>query len=98
MTTGTTTNGYRYNIDENKFRDFRFVRMISKYNKAAGGTGGEEAAMTLVIDMTEFIFGEDETDNIVDYVASQNNGIADVEEIMKMLEEVMNSLGEEVKN
>ena len=87
---GTTTSGFKFSVDAEVFKDFRFLRAIRRANSNNG-----EDAFEASLDMVAILFNnKDEEERFYEFLAEKNGGRVPVEvvgtevgEIMKVLQE-----------
>lgn len=86
-----TKSGFTCNVDENKLKDWRYVRA------AANAAKGDEAdAITNIVYMINFLLGDKDEARLIEHVMSKD-GIADSTLIQKEFEEITKLMGDEIK-
>ena len=87
MTKGTTESGFKYEVNENVFKDMRFLSLMRK---------AYENPM-YYDDLFVKVFGEEQTEALYKHVEDRE-GYADAEMVSKEFIEVMQTAGDETKN
>ena len=85
-----TKSGFTCNVDENKIKDWRYVKA------AANAAKGDEAdAITNLVFMINFLLGDKDEERLIAHVTK--DGIADSMLIQKEFEEITKLMGDELK-
>ena len=89
---GTTASGYKFSVDAEVFKDWRFLKAIRKAN-----TDGEEA-FEASLDMVAILFNDQkEEERFYDHLAGQNGGRVPVDVVGKEVGEIMKIIQEKSK-
>lgn len=101
MLCGKTKSGFEFQIDENKLRSKRFVKLAIKLNKAAKAVNSDEdakesaAAIMLAEDEYEvFILGEDQQEKLISHCDAKAGGYATSEDIQNEVNEIVEIVAE----
>ena len=78
MITGKTKSGFEYRIDEKKLTDWRYIQIVSRLASAEDDAHAFTAAEKMVV----FVLGEEQTAQLVEHIAAQNDGYAPFEAVM----------------
>lgn len=87
---GTTSSGFKFSVDAEVFKDFRFLRAIRQANSK-----NSEEVLDASFDMVKLLFNNtDEEERFYEFLAEKNGGRVPIEvvgtevgEIMKVLQE-----------
>lgn len=82
MIKGKTKSGFKFEIDERKAQDYRFLRGFSQALK-----GGEDALKGL--DAFEFFVGSIQMDALIIHIAEQNDGICPSDKVILEVTEMV---------
>lgn len=89
---GTTSSGYKFSVDAEVFKDWRFLKAVRKAN-----TDGEEA-FEASLDMVAILFNDQkEEERFYAYLAGKNGGRVPVEVVGKEVGEILNVIQEKSK-
>lgn len=87
-----TKSGFACEVNEEKIQDWRFIKAL-----ALCDSDDESEALQGVTRAVPFLFGKKGEEELIDFVAKKNNGIAKTAEIISMLKEVLPLLSDEIK-
>lgn len=85
MITGTTSQGFKFKVNEKLLNDWRFVKAI---RRSESDDQGER--LLGVTDIIYMLLGEEQSDKLAEHIAEQNNGIAPVDSMYKAVIEILN--------
>lgn len=89
---GTTSSGYKFSVDAEVFKDWRFLKAVRKAN-----TEGNEA-LEASLDMVAILFNDQkEEERFYDFLASKHDGRVPVEVVGKEVGEIMKVIQEKSK-
>ena len=94
MVTGKTKSGYEYTVDERVFTDWRYVQLLRDAIKSEDDT----KKVFAIIDLGNFVLGEDGLGKLTDKIAAQNDGYAPIDKVMEELLSIEAKKEETVKN
>lgn len=86
-----TSSGFKYEINENKLKDWDFAKAIAKCD--SGDESKIIEGMTFVV---PFMLGDDGEKALMDHVRDKE-GIAATTDILREIKEIIKLVGEEVK-
>jgi hypothetical protein len=89
---GITKSGFEYNIDERILTDWRFTTAAVKAE--SGSTVEKVVAAQKMIEM---MLGEEQLNQLVEHIASQNDGFVPTDAIMNVAKEIIED-NKKVKN
>ena len=95
MITGTTSQGFKFKVNEKMLNDWKFVKAI---RRSESDDNGER--LLGVTDIIFMLLGEEQSDKLAEHIAKKNNGIAPVDAMYKAVTEILNickEKNEEVK-
>ncbi len=87
-----TKSGFSCKVNENKVKDWRYVRAAAKAIIAKS----DMEALEPVMFMVNFILGEEQEEKLIAPVADKD-GVASAIDVQKEFEEITNLIGEELK-
>lgn len=88
MIKGVTTSGFEFEVDENKLKDMRMLRLIAKCEKGNGSAFLEA--------LPKFL-GEDQEERLYEHL-EKLNGTATPEDTGREFGEIVKAAGESLKN
>lgn len=89
---GTTSSGFKFAVDAEVFKDWRFLKAVRKAN-----TEGNEA-FEASLDMVAILFNDQkEEERFYDHLASLNDGRVPVDVVGKEVGEIMKVIQEKSK-
>lgn len=89
MKTVQLSCGFKAELDEKVVKDYRFIRLFKKLARAKD----DESRVLYFDDILEYIFGNEQAEAIVDYLA-ETDGYVDSKKIDEALAEAFNILNE----
>lgn len=87
-----TKSGFTCNVNENKLKDWRYVRAAAKAAKSTD----EAETLAEVCFMINFLLGDADEERLINHVADKE-GVADSVLIQSEFEEITRLMGEEIK-
>jgi len=94
---GTTSSGFKFSVDAEIFKDWRFLRAVRR-----AGSGDGETQFEASLDMVAILFNDQkEEERFYDFLAKKNGGRVPVEVVGTELGEIMKVIQEkstEAKN
>lgn len=85
MITGTTSQGYKFSVDERVLKDWKFVKAIRRSESKDNGQ-----KLLGVTDLIFILLGEDQADRISEEIAKKNNGFSSIDEMYAIVVEILN--------
>lgn len=92
MVSGTTKSGFNYTVNEEIRTDWRFVRAL-----ADADSKDASRQLSGATRMVELLLGSDGEIELENHVAKEN-GIVPTELIINEVKDILNGIGEELKN
>lgn len=86
-----TKSGFSCNVDENKIKDWRYVKAA-----ASAAKGNEAEAISNIVYMVNFLLGDKDEARLIEHVTDKD-GIADATRIQTEFEEITRLMGEQIK-
>ena len=90
MITGTTSQGFKFEVDEELLNDWRFVKAIRKSESSDPGE-----RLLGVTDIVFLLLGEEQSDKLAEFIAEKNGGKAPVDSMYSATVEILNICKEE---
>lgn len=90
MITGTTSQGFKFEVKEDMLNDWRFVKAI---RKSESNDPGER--LLGVTDIIFILLGEEQADKLAEFIAEKNDGTAPVDVMYAAVVEILNICKEE---
>ena len=85
MITSTTSQGFKFEVNEEMLNDWRFVKAI---RKSESNDPGER--LLGVTDITLFLLGEEHADKLAEFIAEKNEGKAPIDVMYATVVEILN--------
>lgn len=85
MITGTTSQGFKFKVNGDCLNDWRFVKAIRKSESSDPGE-----RLLGVTDIIFILLGEEQSDQLAEFIAEKNKGQAPVDEMYKAVVEILN--------
>lgn len=95
MKTGTTSNGFRFEFDEARADDMRFVDLIVE---ATDEEAEEFKKLSATSKMIEMLLGKEQKKALYEHIGKDYDGRVPFAELEKALTEIMQGGGDAVKN
>lgn len=86
-----TKSGFTCNVDENKLKDWRYIRAAASATKKSGADAIVEVAF-----MVNFLLGDEDEERLINHVI-EKEGVADSVIVQQEFEEITTLMGEELK-
>lgn len=97
MIEGTTKSGFKYSVDENKFKSKAFQKAIVRLSRAVK-SGDTEASLLAEDDYEVFVLGEDQQEALIDHCNKRSEtGYASVQELQAEVNEIVVAVSEKNK-
>lgn len=90
MIKGTTSSGFEYEINENIKKDWRFIQKLTRLKELENSDSKEIDFINIMADIEALIFA-DKGKAFEKHIASKNDGIVQVDVILKELLEIIKS-------
>lgn len=91
MIKGTTSSGFKYEIDENILSDWRVVKKLSQLTKLEGESNDDAMAFILIMSDIEEIIFKDKGEAFEKHILKNNNGIVAPTVALSELFEILKS-------
>lgn len=85
MITSTTSQGFKFEVNEEMLNDWRFVKAI---RKSESNDPGER--LLGVTDIVFFLLGEEQADKLAEFIAEKNEGKAPIDVMYATVVEILN--------
>ena len=85
-----TKSGFKYNVDERRLKDWRYVKAASKING-----GNEEEILSGITFAIPFLLGEEGENALMEHI--EENGTVDTERMLAEFLEITRIIGEKAK-
>ena len=95
MITGTTSSGFKFEIDENIKKDWRFIQKLTRLKELEDSDSKEVDFINIMADIERLVFA-DKGKAFEKFIASKNNGLMPTDVVLKELIEIIRS--DETKN
>lgn len=89
MIKGKLSNNYEMEIDERKAKTHRFTKLMGK-----ALSDDPKARLAANAEVLSYLIGEEEEDNLIDYIESQTGEEATEEEVAALTIEIINMMTE----
>lgn len=89
MIKGKLSNNYEIEIDERKAKTHRFTKLMGK-----ALSDDPKARLAANAEVLSYLIGEEEEDNLIDYIESQTGEEATEEEVAALTIEIINLMTE----
>ena len=90
MITGKTSQGFGFKVNENVLNDWKFVKAIRRSESQDKGE-----RFLGVTDIIVMLLGDEQADNLADYIAEKNDGTAPINIMYAYVVEILNICKEE---
>lgn len=88
MIKGVTASGFEYEIDENKLKNMRVLKLFQKMQKDNG---------TAFLEAITAVLGEEQEERLYNYL-EEKEGSANVENTVREFGEILRTAGDALKN
>lgn len=95
MIKGVTSSGFKYEIDENIKKDWRFIQKLTKLKELEDSDSKEVDFINIMADIEKLIFA-DNGKAFEKFIASKNDGHMPTDIVLKELIEIIR--GDDTKN